>query len=301
MTRTIHRRLGAVVAVAAAGSLLTACGTGTPKAVSLHDQLPAAVRKAGKIKVGASFTAAPVVFKNSQGQPDGLDPDLAAALSKELGVTLEFQDAGPFANVLPGLLSNQYDIALSGITDTHERENGLDASGKPVNDGYDFVDYFMAGVGVMVHKGNPDKITNLDSLCGKTVTVKKGTIHDTLATNQQNVCSRLNSPLKILEVDADTVAQDNLHNGKANAYLTDYPKAQFAAQTVDGGKAFELVGPQLQPRPYGIALRKSDTQLRDVLSKAVEKLILNGTYDGILANRQLTNGAIPAAVINGSD
>ncbi|MFE0462127.1 ABC transporter substrate-binding protein [Kitasatospora sp. NPDC058965] len=301
MTPNTHRRCAALVAVAAGSVLLSACGSGTGSTTSLHDQLPAAIRKAGVIKVGASFTAAPVVFKNSQGQPDGLDPDLAAALSKELGVTLQFQDVGPFANVLPGLLSKQYDIGMSGITDTHERENGLDADEKQVNEGSDFVDYFMAGVGMVVHKGNPSGINSLDTLCGKTVAVKKGTIHDTLANNQQNVCNRTGNPLKILEVDADTSLQDDVRTGKAAAYLTDYPKALFHAQTVDNGATFQVVGPQLQPRPYGIAVRKSDTQLRDVLSKAVEKLILSGDYDGILNNRKLQDGAIPAAVINGSD
>ncbi|WP_181442121.1 ABC transporter substrate-binding protein [Streptomyces tateyamensis] len=301
MTPNSHRRNAALVVVAAGSLLLSACGSGSSATKSLHDQLPAAIRKAGVISVGASFTAAPVVFKNSQGQPDGLDPDLAAALSKELGVTLEFHDVGAFANVLPGLLSKQYDVAMSGITDTHERENGLDADEKPVNAGNDFVDYFMAGVGIVVHRGNPEGINTLDKLCGKTVAVKKGTIHDTLANNQQNACTRTGSPLKILEVDADTTLQDDVRTGKAAAYLTDYPKALFHSETVDNGQTFQVVGQQLQPRPYGIALRKEDTVLRDVLTKAVERLILNGTYDGVLSNRKLQDGAIPAAVVNGSD
>ncbi|MDH6134245.1 polar amino acid transport system substrate-binding protein [Kitasatospora sp. MAA4] len=300
MTPTTSRRCGAVTAVAVGAVLLSACGSGAPKAASLHDQLPAAIRKAGVIRVGTSLTAAPVIFKNAQGLPDGLDPDLAAALSKELGVKLEFQDQGPFANVLPGLLSAKYDIAMSGITDTRERENGLDANGKQVNDGVDFVDYFMAGIGIVVHKGNPDKISGLDDICGKTVVVKQGTVHDTLALSQQKACQHLNSPLKVLEVDSDSTAQDDLRAGQAAAYLTDYPKAMYNAQTVDGGQAFDVTGPQLQPRPYGIALRKSDTALRDVLSKAVEKLLVDGSYDTLLGNLKLTTGAIPSAVVNGS-
>ncbi|WP_035851424.1 transporter substrate-binding domain-containing protein [Kitasatospora azatica] len=295
---TRHRCAAVAAASTTVALLLSGCGT-SGKA-SLHDQLPEAIRKAGVIKVGASFTAAPVIFRNQQGQPEGLDPDIAAALEKVLGVKLEFQDVGLFANVLPGLFDKKYDIAMSGITDTRAREQGVDKNSNKINDGVDFVDYFMAGIGIVVGKGNADGIAKLDDLCGRTVTVKKGTIHDDLAGRQQKACDHLGKALKILETDADAKALDNLKSGQADAYLTDFPKAQYNALTVDNGQTFAVAGPQLQPQPYGIALRKSDTVLRDVLTKAMNSLVLGTAYDGILAKRQLAAGAIPVAVVNGS-
>ncbi|GAA0654252.1 ABC transporter substrate-binding protein [Kitasatospora atroaurantiaca] len=299
MTPSTSRRCGAIAAVTSGVLLLSACGAGDGKA-SLRDQLPEAIRKAGVIRVGASFTAAPMIFRNPQGQPDGLDPDLAAALEKVLDVRFEFQDVGPFANVLPGLLDKKYDIGMSGITDTREREQGVDKNNKQVNDGVDFVDYFMAGFGMAVAKGNPEKISKLDDLCGKSLVVKKGTIHEDLATRQQKACEHLGKPLRILPANADVEAVADLHGGQVDAYLTDYPKALYNVQTVDGGQAFDIAGPQFQPRPYGIAVRKGDSVLRDVLTKAMNSLVRDSTYAGILEKRQLTAGAIQNSVVNGS-
>ncbi|MFB7667759.1 ABC transporter substrate-binding protein [Kitasatospora sp. NPDC056138] len=303
MKASTTRSFGGVAVITTGALLLSACGAGGGTGggkTSLHDQLPAQIRKAGVIHVGTSLTAAPVIFRGPQGDPDGLDADIAAALEKTLGVKFEFEDVGPFANVLPGLLAQKYDVGLSGITDTREREQGVDKDGKKINDGVDFVDYFMAGIGIVVRKGNPDKIAKLDSLCGRTVAVKKGTIHDDLATGQMKACDHLGKPLKVDELETDDKALSELRDGSADAYLTDYPKAQYRSQTDGSGKDFDLAGPQLQPRPYGIAVRKSDKDLQTVLTKALNKLVADGTYDQILSKRQLSAGAVQNSVVDGS-
>ncbi|PBC70264.1 polar amino acid transport system substrate-binding protein [Streptomyces sp. TLI_235] len=301
MTPLSARGRAAATAALSSVLLLSACGAGGSgkNEADLHDQLPEAVQKAGVIRIGASLTAAPVVFRGSAGQPDGLDPDLAAAMAKVLGVKLEFQDVGPFSNVLPGLLDKKYDIAMSGITDNLNRRQGLDKNGKQINDGVDFVDYYMAGIGIMVGKGNPAKIAKVDDLCGHGVTVKKGTTHNDLAQRQKSVCDQLGKPLQVLETADDAAAMENLRAGRADAYVTDYPKALYNSQAVAGGQAFDIAGPQLQPKPYGIALRKSDSRLRDVLAKAMRRVVADGTYDEILTRRQLTVGAIQSPVVNG--
>ncbi|MFJ1790592.1 transporter substrate-binding domain-containing protein [Kitasatospora griseola] len=301
MAHTTGRGRTALVAVIGGAMLLGGCGTGgsADKKVDLHALLPEAVRKAGVLKVGTSFTAAPVVYRNDRNEPDGLDPHLVDKLGAALGIRMELQDAGQFANVLPGLLSHQYDIAMSGITDTREREEGLDKDGKQTGPGVDFVDYFMAGIGIAVDKGNPQNITDIDQLCGHTVVVKKGTTHDDLVQRQVKVCEHESKPLKVMQTDTDTAALEKL-KGAADAFVTDYPKAKYAAQTVDNGNTFQMGGPQIQPRPFGIAVRKEDAALRDVLMRAMNRLITDGTYDQVLADHDLAVGAIQNSVINGS-
>ncbi|MGW4381251.1 ABC transporter substrate-binding protein [Kitasatospora sp. NPDC004531] len=301
MAHTTGRGRTALVAVIGGALLLGGCGIGgtQEKKVDLHALLPESVRKAGVLTVGASFTAAPVVYRNDRNEPAGLDPHLAEKLGAVLGVRLELQDAGPFANVLPGLLSHKYDIAMSGITDTREREEGLDKDGKPNGPGVDFVDYFMAGIGIAVDKGNPQNITDVDHLCGHTVAVKKGTTHYDLVQRQAKVCEHEAKPIRTVETDNDVAAVDSL-KGKADAWITDYPKAQYAAQTVDNGSVFQIGGPQIQPRPFGIAVRKEDAALRDVLMRAMNRLITDGTYDQVLTDYNLQVGAIQNSVINGA-
>ncbi|MFJ5924009.1 transporter substrate-binding domain-containing protein [Kitasatospora sp. NPDC092948] len=302
MAHTTGRGRTALVAVIGGALLLGGCGsTGASQEskVDLHALLPESVRKAGVLKVGTSFTAAPVVYRNDRNEADGLDPHLAEKLGAALGVRLELQDAGPFANVLPGLMSHQFDIAMSGITDTREREEGLDKDGNQTGPGVDFVDYFMAGIGLAVKKGNPQNITDIDHLCGHTVVVKKGTTHDDLVQRQAKVCGHDSKPLKMVETDDDTSALEKL-KGSADAFITDYPKAQYATRTVDNGNAFQIGGAQIQPRPFGIAVRKEDAALRDVLMRAMNRLITDGTYDQVLADHDLAVGAIQNSVINGS-
>ncbi|MDR3035640.1 MAG: ABC transporter substrate-binding protein [Kitasatospora sp.] len=303
MAQWNRRGRAALAAVMGGTLLLSGCGIAgigddPHKPADLRALLPERVRKAGVVTVGASFTAAPVVYRNDRNEPDGLDPHLAQKLGALLGIRMEFQDVGPFANVLPGLLDHKYDIAMSGITDTREREQGVDKDGKQVNPGVDFVDYFMAGIGIAVDKGNPQNIHEIDDLCGHTVTVKKGTTHADLVSRQKTVCDHNNKPLTIMETDSDGAAVDNL-KGRADAFITDYPKVTYAAQTVDNGNTLQVGGPQLQPRPFGIALRKDDQQLRDVLMRAMNRLITDGSYDQVLNDHQLQVGAIQNAVTNG--
>ncbi|WP_033221646.1 ABC transporter substrate-binding protein [Kitasatospora phosalacinea] len=304
MVQLTGRGRAALAAVVGGALLASGCGVigsgdSAHQQVDLRSLLPERVRKAGVLTVGASFTAAPVVYRNSRNEPDGLDPHLAEKLGGLLGIRLEFQDAGAFANVLPGLLEGKYDVAMSGITDTREREQGIGKDGTQVNPGVDFVDYFMAGIGIAVDKGNPKHITSVEELCGHAVTVKKGTTHDDLVLRQQPVCARDGHPLTVMETDSDNAAIENL-KGAADAFITDYPKAAYAAQTVSNGAAFEMGGPQLQPRPFGIALRKDDQQLRDALMRAMNRLITDGTYDQVLTDHQMTAGAIQNSVTNGA-
>src|SRR3954469_5830944 len=103
-TTAAHSRLAAAGAIAVAGALiLTGCGDqtkdknkgGSSAAASsapLADKLPKEIRDKGVIKVGSDIAYAPVEFKDSAGKVAGIDPDLAAAMGKQLGVTFQFEN-----------------------------------------------------------------------------------------------------------------------------------------------------------------------------------------------------------------
>ncbi|MFD5087421.1 ABC transporter substrate-binding protein [Kitasatospora sp. NPDC058406] len=292
---------GAVLTASALAGVCLAVGGGAEGGKpSLHDQLPKAIRKAGVIQVGVSYTAPPIVFRRADGQPDGLDLDLAAALGKVLGVDVRFHEVDLFSDVIPGLLDRKFDIGMSGITDTRERERGVDKDNRPVGVGVDFVDYFMAGSGLMVRKGNPVRIGTLGDLCGRSVAVKRETVHDDLVTRQQKACERSGKALRVLRTDTDQDAVTELRKSQVDALITGYPKVLYNAQTVDGGKSFDVAGPQLQLQPWGIAVRKDDAQLQDVLARAMNLLIVNGTYKAVLDKWQLSDNAIHNAIVNGA-
>ncbi|MFC9063404.1 transporter substrate-binding domain-containing protein, partial [Streptomyces sp. NPDC057074] len=180
-TTAAHSRLAAVGAIAVAGALLlTGCGDQTENSDSgsdnqsssgapLADKLPQSIRDKGTVKVGSDIAYAPVEFKDDSGKTVGIDPDLADALGKQLGVKFEFEN-GTFDTLITGLRSKRYDIAMSAMTDTKDRQEGIDSdTGKKVGQGVDFVDYFTAGVSIYTKKGDDQGIKTWSDLCGKTL------------------------------------------------------------------------------------------------------------------------------------
>ena len=154
-TTGLRSRTAAVGAIAVAGALLlTGCGDQTKKeggsesastsAAPLADKLPASIRDKGVINVGSDIAYAPVEYKDESGKVVGIDLDIAAAMGKQLGVDFKFQNA-TFDTLIGGLAAKRYDIAMSAMTDTKDRQEGIDAdTGKKVGAGVDFVSRFFA-------------------------------------------------------------------------------------------------------------------------------------------------------------
>ncbi|MFJ2606088.1 MULTISPECIES: ABC transporter substrate-binding protein [unclassified Streptomyces] len=307
---TARARTAAVGAVAVAGALLlTACGDQTDKgsdsassssgSAPLADKLPADLRKAGVIKVGSDIAYPPVEFMKD-GKAVGVDPDIAAALGKQLGVTFQFQNS-KFDNLVVGLQAKRFQMVMSAMNDTKDRQNGVDSeTGKKVGNGVDFVDYFTAGTSILVQKGNPKGIKSLDDLCGKVVALQKGTTSEGVAKAQSAKCTKDGKKAITLQTfDTDPEALLRLKQGASVADLNDFPVAAYNAKTASSGKDFEVVGDQIEAGPYGIAVSKDNTELRDALKAALDAIIKNGEYTKILQKWNVTDGAVTGVKING--
>ncbi|MFD3733232.1 ABC transporter substrate-binding protein [Streptomyces sp. NPDC058632] len=314
-TPAAKTRLAAVGAIAVAGALLvTGCGdqtknngngsdggdTASSSAAPLADKLPQAIRDKGVIKVGSDIAYAPVEFKDDSGKTVGIDPDLADAMGKQLGVTFEFQN-GTFDTLIGGLASKRYDIAMSAMTDTKERQEGIDSdTGKKVGAGVDFVDYFTAGVSLYTNKGDDQGIKTWDDLCGKTMAVQRNTFSHDLAKDQAKKCEEDGEKtLKIEDFATNPEAETRMRSKGANVVSADFPIAAYSVKNSGGGEYFEIVGDQVEAGPYGIALAKDNTELRDALQAALQAVIDSGEYKKIVEKWGVADGAITEAKING--
>ncbi len=272
---------------------LTGCGSddktpNTPgtSAAPLASLLPQAVRDKGTLIVGSDVAYAPVEFFDTDGKTViGIDPDIAKALGKQLGVTLKFQN-GTFDGLITSLRSKRIDLIMSAMSDNKKRQAEID-----------FVDYFTAGTSILVKKGNPENITTLDDFCGKTIALQRGTTQDDVAKAQQTECAKSNKPLKVLTFDRDTEALLQVKQNRAVADMNDFPVAAYTVKQAPGD--YEVVGEQIEAGPYGIGVRKEDTALRDALKAALQAIIDNGEYGRILASWQVTQGAVKTATVNG--
>ncbi|GGZ30922.1 hypothetical protein GCM10010387_25810 [Streptomyces inusitatus] len=316
--KTLNSRIAAVGAIAVAGTmLLTGCGDqtnskeGSPKETAggssstaaasenkLHAMLPQAIKDKGVVKVGSDIAYPPVEFKDDSGKTVGIDPDIGAALGKELGVEFEFEN-GTFDTLITGLRSKRYDIAMSAMTDTKDRQNGVDSdTGKKVGEGVDFVDYFTAGVSIYTKKGDDKGIKAWSDLCGKKIVVQRGTVSEDLAKAENKKCGD-KGKITIEPYDNDLEAQTRLRAGGGDAGSADFPVAAYAAETSGGGKDFQIVGEQVEAAPYGIAVAKDNAQLRDAIKAALDTIIKNGEYKKILDKWGVAAGAVTEAKVNG--
>jgi polar amino acid transport system substrate-binding protein len=275
--------------LACATLLLTAgCGsdddnpTVEQTAAPLASLLPQEIRSKGVLNVGSDVAYAPVESFDTDGKTViGIDPDLAKAIGDKLGVKLVFQNQ-TFDGLITSLTSKRIDVIMSAMSDNKKRQASID-----------FVDYFTAGTSIIVKKGNPEGITSLDDFCGKTIALQRGTTQDDVAEAQAKKCGA--NKLNILKFDTDPEALLQVKQGRAVADMNDFP---VAAYNVSKSSDYEVVGEQIEAGPYGIGVRKTDTQLRDALQKAVQALIDDGTYATILEKWHVEAGAVKTATIN---
>lgn len=234
----------------------------------------------GTLNVGSDIAYPPIEFLDeTTNEPVGLDVDIANALAEVLGVEAEFEN-GVFDGLLPALEAERHDVIMSAMTASDERKETVD-----------FVEYFNAGAGIIVPTGNPDGITDADDLCGKTVAVQEGTTHVEFLEAQSTTCTDGGGEsINILRFSTDPEAVQALIAGQADAEMADFPVAAYSALQSDG--AVEILDTQIDPAPYGIALRKSSTALRDALQAAFDQIVEDGTYAAILEEWDLGAGAL---------
>lgn len=234
----------------------------------------------GTLSIGSDIAYAPIEFLDeSTNEPVGLDIDIANALAEVLGVEAEFEN-GAFDGLLPALEAERYDAIMSAMTASEERKQTVD-----------FVEYFNAGAGIIVPAGNPQGIADADDLCGKRVATQEGTTHaEFLDTKSADCTAGGNGAITVLKFGTDPEAVQALIAGQADAEMADFPVAAYSALQSDG--ALEILDTQIDPAPYGIALRKSSTALRDALQAAFDQIVDDGTYAAILEEWDLSAGAL---------
>jgi polar amino acid transport system substrate-binding protein len=277
-------------------------GAGQPVAeglTGLGRRLPQEIQAAREIRVGSDISYAPVEFYDAfapdvldrpVGEPEpqvrGIDPDLAAELGRRLGVRFSFVNT-PFDELIPSLLKERFDVIISSMTVTPERAEQIG-----------FLEYFQAGTSILVAKDNPERISSMADLCGATVTLQAGTIHEELVAGQQPACG--NRPIKARPLESGTQVVLEVKFGRADAALADFPVAAYNAKVSGQGRDFQVVGEQIDPGPYGIGLRKADSELQSVLREALRAIIADGSYDRVLAKWNVTDGALKSAALVGA-
>ncbi|MFD3545821.1 ABC transporter substrate-binding protein [Streptomyces sp. NPDC058655] len=281
-------------APAAARERLAVAGVTIGQDKALHDALPAAIRKSGTVRVATDVPYAPFEMFVSEGEPEltGLDYDLGQALGAKLGVKFAFTPQ-KFDGIVPAIHAGKFDAAMSAMTDNKERQAVVD-----------FVDYSVSGSGIMVVKGNPEKIATLTDLCGRKVAVQAATNQLDLLKAHQTACKEAGrAAIDIQTFPKDSDAQLALRSDKVVAQVQTKPAAGWTAKTADGGNTFEVVDDPAAAggygaSPNGIAVSKKLPELSDAIQRALQALIDDGTVTKIFDKYGVASIAVKEATKN---
>ncbi len=218
------------------------------------------IKAEGVLRVGIDASYPPMEFVDEDGKtPIGFDIDQANAIAEKLGVKAEFTIID-WAGIQAGLLGGHYDVIMSSMTITEERQKEMD-----------FVQYLTMGIAYASRPGV--EVKSDADLADKIVVVQEETtaqyyVEDLMAN--QGI-----QPKELRSFPYATDAFRELANGRADVVAIDAPVAGYYAQ-LDPDQ-YRVTGfAEMEPDPIGVALRKGETELRDAIQKAVDELQAEG-------------------------
>jgi polar amino acid transport system substrate-binding protein len=272
----------------------TASSTAVQKDAAIAAEVPAAIASTGTLNVATDASYAPDEFFDTDNKTIiGMDIDLLNAIAAVMGLKTKYTNQ-TFNGIIASLKAGRFDVSISSFTDNKDREKTVD-----------FVDYFQAGASIFVKSDSTETFTTLDQLCGKAVSVEKGTTELDDATAGSAKCVTEHKQ-KITVLSFDDQNQTNLAviSGRAVASLADSQVAAYQVKLTNG--QVKVTGDYLAPAPYGIAIARpagsavGSAPLTKAIFDALQKLITDGTYKKILDKWGTAAGALPAAKINGA-
>ncbi|GII90702.1 ABC transporter substrate-binding protein [Sinosporangium siamense] len=279
-----------VIGVLLGCTLVAGCGransgatenTGATAGKTAREMVPDKVRESGELRMATSEGYPPMeMYKPGTQELTGVDPDLATAIANQLGLKIKMTNAA-FDGLIPGLQAGRWDIAMSSLSDTEKRRAVVD-----------FVDYFSAGGAIMVKKGNPEGVKNLEDLCGRKVVLAKGSSNLAIGERQNDKCA---TKMQIMQSEDAPTGLLSIDSGRAVATIVDSPAAAMYAK--ETGK-YDVLAEQYDAGPWGIAIDKKNTGLRDAIALAVRELQAGGEYKKILDKYGVGANAVPEVTVN---
>jgi polar amino acid transport system substrate-binding protein len=223
------------------------------------------ISRSGALTVGVRTGSPPFAYVNKDNQWVGFSIELVETavlptLSKKVGkaVKLERKESTPQTRI-PLLTSNAVDLIAETMTDTQSRRESVDFS----------LTFFVTGAQFLVKKGSP--INGLKTLAGRRVAAQQG------STNARIIRERVPTA-KLVEFPDQPAAFQALAQGQVQAYTND--GIQLAGLKAKAPKPDEwlVVGEFFSHEPYGMAMRKNESDFRNVVNVGLMDAIESGRY-----------------------
>ncbi|MDO7906816.1 ABC transporter substrate-binding protein [Paenibacillus sp. JX-17] len=241
--------------------VMAGCGKKDENAGSSSANALDAIKQRGKLVVGVKYDTKLFGLKDpATNKVEGFDIDIAKQIAKHIlgdENKIELKEVTSKTRIQL-LQSGDIDMIIATMTITDERKKQVDFSDV----------YFKAGQSLLVKKGSP--ITGLDSITkGTKVLAVKG------STSAKNI--REKAPdATVLEFENYQDAFNALKAGQGDALTTDNA-ILLGMQKQDPN--YTLVGGNFTDEPYGIAVKKGNSDLLQAVNDTLKELKDNGEYD----------------------
>jgi arginine/ornithine transport system substrate-binding protein len=255
-----------------ASAALIGCSKSEPPAPAASTATPAAAPAASgslpELRVAIDPTYEPFTFKTADGKPTGFDVDIAEALCAEIQRQCTYVEQ-VWDGMIPGLIAQKYDLIISSMSITEERQQVVDFTNK----------YYSTPSRIVVKTGT--EFTDLASLKGKRIGVLKSSTQEAYAMGELAPVG-----VNVVPYEAQDQVYLDINSGRLDGTVADSVEVTGGFLSKPEGAGFAFVGPALAQEKYfgtgiGIALRKGEDELRNQLNAAIAAIRANGTYETI--------------------
>lgn len=272
----------------AGGQGSQAASGGVNTEAPVYDQLPEAIKSAGVINI-AGDTHPPYRTLEQNGDITGIDPDIQAALSEQLGVPFAIQTASGLDAMLTGMLSGRYDAFNGPVRTTAEREADFDA-----------VVWMTTRTSYLYLAERKDDLGAPEDLCGARVAGVTGSVTESQLERYTEWCAEkgLDAPefvgLKdtnstILAVQSDRADYAGTTQTAAlDIQAQDEGTFEFLVQSDEQGAGVDQLA---------MFLPKSN-ELAPAMLAAFEGIFENGEYDRIMSEWKLDDVTVESPTLN---
>jgi len=238
------------------------------------------IERTGTLTIGTRTGSPPFGYIDKNNEWVGFSIDLVEkaivpALSKKIGkpIKVEKKESTPQTRI-PLLTSNAVDLIAETMTDTQARRESVDFS----------ITYFVTGAQFLVKKGNV--IKGLKDAAGKRIAAQQG------STNARIIRERVPTA-RLVEFPDQPAAFQALAQGQVHAYTND--GIQLAGLKAKAPKPDEwlVVGEFYSYEPYGMAVRKNESDFRHLINMGLMQAIESGQYFEIYDKWFGSKGEVP--------
>ena len=220
---------------------------------------------AESLKMCSNIAFPPYEFYGEDGEPTGIDVEIAKAISAKLGYDLEVVDI-EFAQCIPGVQSGKYDFAAAGMTVTEERKQMVQ-----------FTDTYATAIQVVIVPEDSE-VTSIEDFIEANGSVKIGV---QMATTGDIYTTGDYEEAELGTVDRYTngaAAVAALLAGKVDCVVIDNePAKNYVAQN----EGLKILDTAYAEEEYAMAFAKDSAVYAD-FNAALNELIEDGTVKGII-------------------